>query len=311
MELNTQNIILDENDEYTLEGDCGDSIILDKDITQKLIQKGKLATCKIKGIDKNNSPIIGTGFFCKIPLNDKIIKVLLTNNHILNENSISIGNIIKIIYQNEIKEIEITKERLCCTDSFEKEGLDFTCIMIFDSDNIEDFYEIEYPNNKSNYENDEICLIQYPKGGPIEIKSGHLKKIERFNIYHTVTTENESSGSPIIFIYRNYKVIGVHRCFIQNRFINLGIYIKNILEKINECWNQNYFNIRIMDIKGDIINLKVNNNTTIKEVKDLYSKIKGKNVNYTILYDGGVLGDNLTIHQKKIENNDQLLIYEK
>ena len=311
MELNNQNITLDDEDEYTLEGNCEDSIKLDNQITQELIQKGKLATCIIKGINKNNSPITGTGFFCKIPFNNKTIKVLFTNNHILNENSISIGNTIKIIYQNQIKEIKITKERLCCTDSSNKEGLDFTCIMIFDSDNIEDFYEIEYPNDNSNYENDEICLIQYPKGGPIEINSGHLKKIDGFNIFHSVTTDKGSSGSPMIFIYRNYKIIGIHRCFIKKKSINLGINIKSILEKINESWNKNYFNIRIMDIKGDSVNAKVTKNTTIKEIKDLYSKIKGKNVNCIILYDGGVLGENLTISQTRIDKNDQLLIYEK
>ena len=60
----------------------------------------------------------GTGFFCKIPFNNIILPVLITNNHVLNKNDIKDNNIIKIsIYNNEIKEIIIDNLRKKYTNS--------------------------------------------------------------------------------------------------------------------------------------------------------------------------------------------------
>ena len=36
--------------------------------------------CKINGKEK-----IGTGFFCKIYIKDKLVPVLITNNHVIND----------------------------------------------------------------------------------------------------------------------------------------------------------------------------------------------------------------------------------
>ena len=36
----------------------------------------------------------GTGFFCKIPFHNKLLPVLITNNHIIGENDLKIGKII-------------------------------------------------------------------------------------------------------------------------------------------------------------------------------------------------------------------------
>ena len=132
-----------EKKEYILEGKCGDSVDIGKKIEKKLLKKAEKATCKINSI--TNTVTTGTGFFCKIPFNNNknIIKVLFTNNHILKEESLKIGKIIHIIYKGEHKTIEITKDRLVFTDSRDyKIGLDYSCIEIFDSDGIEDFYEI-------------------------------------------------------------------------------------------------------------------------------------------------------------------------
>ena len=94
--------------------------------------------CKISKTKENNQTIdgFGTGFFCEI--NDNNIpfkKVLFTNNHILNKNSIKINK--EIIFENcgETKIIKITKNRR----AFTNEELDYTCIEIFDTDNINNF----------------------------------------------------------------------------------------------------------------------------------------------------------------------------
>ena len=98
------------------------------------------ALCKIKyKIVKNGQTIdaYGTGFFCKIYDNNfPFNKALFTNNHILNKSSIEINR--EIIFENcgKIKRITITKNRR----TFTNEDLDYTCIEIFDTDKINNFY---------------------------------------------------------------------------------------------------------------------------------------------------------------------------
>ena len=117
-ENKNNNLILNtnidsENEEYILEGKCGDSVEIEKNIEKKLFEKAQNATCKII------SEVIGTGFFCEIPYRYRnyTIKALLTNNHVLNEESLKIGKTIKILYKGQLKEIKITNDRLCFTDS--------------------------------------------------------------------------------------------------------------------------------------------------------------------------------------------------
>ena len=88
-----------ETNNYELEADYGESIELDKETEEFLKKKSNVATCKIIS-ESENRPLYGTGFFCKIPL---LGKVLFTNNHILNKNSIKKGEIIKCRYKNELK----------------------------------------------------------------------------------------------------------------------------------------------------------------------------------------------------------------
>ena len=207
-----------------LEIDCGDNLEIDKETETKLFEKGKLATCKII-TEKGN----GSGFFCIIPFKNEKIKMLFTNNHVLNNESIQVGNIIKCAYKEKIKIIEITEERFCHTNS----ELDYTCIQIFNDDKIEDFYEIEIENN-DNYLNEDICIMQYPNGGPLTLKAGHLKKIDKEQIQHSVTTFKGSSGSPIILLLRDYKIIGIHRSSNDKLKLNLGTSMKYIIEDINK-----------------------------------------------------------------------------
>ena len=155
--------------------------------------------------------------------------MLFTNNHVLNNESIQVGNIIRCAYKKQLKKIEITEERFCHTNA----RLDYTCIQIFNDDKIEDFYEIEIENN-DNYLNEDICIMQYPNGGPLTLKAGHLKKIDKEQIQHSVTTFKGSSGSPIILLLRNYKIIGIHRSSNDKLKLNLGTSMKYIIEDINK-----------------------------------------------------------------------------
>ena len=204
----------------------GDDIEIDKKIEDVLIKKGEMATCKI--ITKNNN---GTGFFCKIPLYNQLIKFLFTSNHLINKDLIKTGNNIHFVYKLKRKKIKITDNRKCFTN----EDLDYTCIEIFDEDEIEDFFEAEnkeYEDINENFLNEDIAIIQYPKGGPLKINAGHLKEINENIIKHTVSTDYGSSGSPIILYERNNEILGIHRGRNTKLNINMGIYIKFVIEDI-------------------------------------------------------------------------------
>ena len=119
------------------------------------------AMCKIpcKIVENNQTKdAFGTGFFCEI--NDNNIpfkKALFTNNHILNKSSIAINK--EIIFENcDIeKRITITKNRR----AFTNEKLDYTCIEIFDTDNINKCFSIEKTifNNKDDLIFKMICRL--------------------------------------------------------------------------------------------------------------------------------------------------------
>ena len=217
-----------EKYDYELEADYGESIELDKKTEEFLLKKSNTATCKIISESENGKPLHGTGFFCNIPL---LGKVLFTNNHILNKNSIKEGEIIKCRYKYELKKFEI-KNRRCYTN----EDLDYTCIQILDEDKIEDFFEIENENSNDSkeYNGEDIALPQYPKGGPLKINAGCLVKIEGNQIFHYVTTFKGSSGSPILLLLRKYKIIGIHCAASEKLKMNRGIKMKDILDDIKK-----------------------------------------------------------------------------
>ncbi len=227
-ELDIHINTFDEN--TILEGEIGDKLDIDEETNNQLINKGKKATCKIFSTNENGNGITGSGFFCKIPYFNNKKYVLFTNEHILNEESIKFGYKIKLEYQNKIKMIEITNKRFYQINLL----YDFTCIEILNEDEIEDFYEIEDYKNINNYNNEDIAIVQYPKGGPMKVKAGYLKKINNYIINHTVDTDFGSSGSPIILLSRNFKIIGIHRKYNEKKNVKFGSYIKNIIEYINK-----------------------------------------------------------------------------
>ena len=63
------------------------------EVMEILIPKAKSNICKIEC----NNGGCGTGFFCNIPFGWNIMKVLITNNHVLTNNDILIGK--KINFQ--------------------------------------------------------------------------------------------------------------------------------------------------------------------------------------------------------------------
>ena len=86
------------------------------------------SVCKIV-----NGKITGTGFICLIPYPtiEHPLKVLITCNHVFND--ITLGNKIKVIFDNDIeKEIILDKTRKLYTNDI-KDKYDITIIEIKDN----------------------------------------------------------------------------------------------------------------------------------------------------------------------------------
>ena len=115
--------VVDRNEDYK-----GRAPPLTSAQTKNILLQLEKYVCKI--YQKNDKK--GTGFMCKIPHPDqfKLLPVLITNNHILNENDIKEGEIIKITFDNDNyeKNIKINKSRITYTNK--DQNIDATIIEI-------------------------------------------------------------------------------------------------------------------------------------------------------------------------------------
>ena len=91
--------------------------------TEIILDQMKKCVCKIY---QNGNK--GTGFFCKIPFDNNLLPVLITNNHVLNENDIKNNKKIELSINNVVKEIKIDNSRKRYTNS--DENIDITIIKI-------------------------------------------------------------------------------------------------------------------------------------------------------------------------------------
>ena len=189
--------------------------------------------CKIK-INK----ITGTGFFCLIPFPNRFnsFPVLITCNHILNKDNISKGKEIKFSLNNEeiSKSIIVDDSRKTYTDI----KMDITLIEIKpEEDNIkfESFLNIDeniYNENPNDtYRNKTAYIIHYEDGKRVKYSVGNIKSIgeDKYTINHLCTTEQGSSGGPIINLL-NLRVMGIHK---GEKKLNLGTLLKPVIDDFN------------------------------------------------------------------------------
>jgi len=177
----------------------------------------------------------GTGFFTKILFQNKLLPVLITNNHVLKEEDIENNKIIRLTIYNNIEKkdedisIKIDDSRIRYTNS--EKDIDITIIEIKPvKDKINNYLEIdEQELTENQYIKSSIYILHYPNEKYVSY--GLINElIDYKTIIHHCNTEKGASGSPILSLKTN-KVIGVH--YGGKAKYNCGTYIKYAIKEIN------------------------------------------------------------------------------
>ena len=116
--------------------------------------------CKISG------KLLGTGFFCKIEYKNELIRVLMTNYHIIDDEYIESKHQIKIYINDKCKIIKADKSRIIYSSIRNK--YDLMIIKIKEEDEIDNFLEIDKNifkiNSESFYDDEPIYILHIHKG---------------------------------------------------------------------------------------------------------------------------------------------------
>ena len=199
------------------------------EMTEIILNQMKNSICAISIINGKH----GTGFFCRINTYDKEFPVLVTNNHILNEEDLKNNKSLEILINNQRKEINLKENRFIYSNN----ELNITLLEILKTDEInnylqfdEDLYNQSFDINL--YRNKSIYILQYPNHyGQPKVSYGTIKDIEDNRIYYNCNTSRGSSGSPILN-FKNNKVIGIHVGGSKYFNFNKGIFSKSIIDVI-------------------------------------------------------------------------------
>ena len=217
----------------------------------------QLENCICQIYNKNGGK--GTGFFTKILFKNKLLPVLITNNHVLEEKDIKDNEIIELTMYNKKENrnkdilIKIDNSRIRYTNS----EIDITIIEIKpEEDKINNNYlDIEEEEmTKKEYRKRSIYILHYPNKKYVSY--GLINELREYKtIIHYCNTEDGSSGSPILSL-ETYKVMGVHYGGKQKH--NYGTYIKYAINEINKKYEKKYkneINIKYITKKEDYENI--------------------------------------------------------
>jgi len=204
-----------------------------------ITQQMKTTICKVstEAGDK------GTGFFCKIPIPHKDLKVFVTNNHLIDEKYLKNEKVIYVSINNKPREIKL-KGKFTYTNK----EYDVTIVEIKEnSDDITQFLELDENPLIIDYIGSSIYTLQYPSFNEIQkpaVSYGILKKRyldKEYDFIHYCSTEHGSSGSPILNL-SNFKIIGIHKKARVEGEYNIGVFIhyiiKDFISKYNNRKNQ-------------------------------------------------------------------------
>jgi len=232
-------------------------IPISKEGLKKILFQMENSICKI--YLKNDK--IGIGFLCKIPFHNNLLPVLITNNNIFNEND----KIIKLIINNEEKEIKIDKSRKIYKDNN---------IIIIEirpnKDKIYDYLELdEYEIYSENIEYKSIYIIYLY----------HEEISVSYDIRNEIIDNKEIC--PILSL-KEFKIIGIYNYkninnsikYIIDKFNNYKDEI-NIIYKTDEEGYENIFGDKFVENNKNNINLIINGNKN--KLINRYKMRKGEN----------------------------------
>ena len=155
-----------------------DSMTIEK--TEKILSQMKTCICKVIG-DK-----IGTGFFCKILYQNKLIPVMITNYHVISDNYINNNKQIKISI-NENKDIININNK---SKIYSSKINEYDIMIIKLNEDKYNYLELDQnifkDKSESLYENESIYILHYPNGGKASVSYGYgieKKMIMILNIY--------------------------------------------------------------------------------------------------------------------------------
>ena len=222
------------------------SVIVDISVYKK-ISKYEGCVCKLKLTEGNDESAFATGFFCYIP--SKEMKVLITNNHVINQDFLNSQKNLVIYFEKD----EVEKQKIINLDinrfKFTDESLDTTAIEILEEDLIDDYFIVDEEIIKDNeFINNSVFNLQFPEGGKLKASFGKIIKStnKKTQFIYDAGTEAGSSGSPII-LAKGHKLIGLHKGGSStnniNNKVNLGIYLNNIIKLLPRSCNPENKNV--------------------------------------------------------------------
>ena len=212
--------------------------------TKIILEQMMRCVCKIK-----IKGTLGTGFFCKIPIeNDTQINCLLTNYHIIDKDYFQKNKEINLLLNDEkdVIIIDLNKKR----EIYLSKEYDVALLEIIESDKIENFLELDdnlfKKETKVFFEEISIYIIQYQNVSNVTVSYGLIRNFDNNDdIIHTCNTNYGSSGSPILNLSNN-KLIGIHKQASSLFNYNIGSLLKKPLsefkEKIKEQKHQQNIN---------------------------------------------------------------------
>ena len=277
------------------------------DILSLISKQKENNVCKI--IKENNN--FGTGFLCLIPYPDKLnlLPVLISCNHILNNDDIKIGKEIILLFNDKItKIIKIDESRKVYSSDKNEYNITFIEIKKDDGFDINNMLDIDYDIFKEEkliriYKNKRVYIIHYPDNVYSIYSTNIIKSIDCNNVKFKYLCETEemeegSCGAPIINL-NNFKVMGVHIGKYKHKGINIGTVLRRPIEAFNELKNlNNQKNFIILKIKvtNDDINKEIyfldnsnnldeninqkNCHTHLNELNELNTKLYINNIEY-------------------------------
>jgi len=266
----------------------------------------KRAICKII-IENNRKKSFGTGFFMNI---SNSLKCLITNYHVINPEVIN-SNIDIEIWNQKIMKLNLNNRNI----KYYEKPKDITTIEIDDKDKI--YNDIIFLNYDSNYikngykiyKNVDIFSIEHPLGDNAVCASGRIINIDEFEFDHNISTDNGSSGCPIMLLNNSInliQVIGIHKNSDIETNLNGGTFIGEIFINNNKMLNNNN---KMLNNNNKMLN---NNNKMLNNNNKMLNNNNNKtlnNNNKTSNNNNNIINSNNINNNKIINNNNQMVNY--